>query len=118
MTRMYLSPTATLFAKIGLIVVECLIGLYNLITYPIRKISLKAYILFVIAAGGFYAAGDRFGLEISLVTMIIAVVMFTVAIVVSKLIYHYLNKKVSPKVALLINSPLGIPLNRFYHSAC
>lgn len=118
MTRMYLSPTASTFAKIGLVFVECLIGLYNLITYPIRKISLKAYIFLVITAAGFYAISGHFGLEISLSMIIIAATVFTVAIIASKLIYNYLSKKVSPKIALLINSPLGIPLNRFYNTAC
>lgn len=114
MTRIYLSPTATFFAKIGLIFVECLIGLFNLITYPIRKIKIKAYCFLAIFAGVFYAAGNHFGLEIDSTSLIIAFAVFTVAIIASKVIYKYLKNKVSPKVAILINSPLGIPLNRFY----
>lgn len=117
MTRMYLSPTATFFAKAGLFFVECLIGLYNLITYPIRKITIKAYLALLLFAAGSYFVGNYFGYNLDLVATIAALVVFTIAIYVSKMLHKYFKNKVSPKVAFLLSSPLGIPLNKFYKVA-
>lgn len=114
MTRMYLSPTASIFAKIGLLFVECLIGLYNLITFPIRKITFKAFSCILVAFGVFYAAAFRTELMDHLFGFIAVLGIFVISIFVTKIIYKYLNKKVSPKVAYLMNSPLGIPLNRYH----
>ena len=114
MTRMYLSPTASTFAKIGLIFVECLIGFYNLITYPIRKITLKAYLFVLVASGVLYAALFPFALTDKLVLFFLVATLFTVSIFVTRMLYKLLNQKISPRVAYLISSPLGIPLNRFH----
>lgn len=117
MTRMYFSPTASTFARIGLIFVECLIGLYNLITFPIRKITFKAYCVVILISGLLYAVNVHFNMRSNLGLFIFALGLFTASIFVTRAIYNYLSKKVSPRVAMLINSPLGIPRNRFYNAA-
>lgn len=117
MTRIYLSPTASAFAKIGLFFVECLIGLYNLITFPIRKITLKVYSVIFISTSILCAISVYFNSQINTAVIIGALALFTVSIFITRAIYKYLNKKVSPRVAFLMNSPLGIPLNKFYRSA-
>lgn len=117
MTRMYLSPTASTFAKIGLIFVECLIGLFNLITYPIRKITFKTYGAMLLLAGALYAISLYFGLEVNLTLLVGFFALFTASIFLFRAIHKFLSKKVSPRVALLINSPLGIPRNKYYNAA-
>lgn len=115
MSRMYLSPTATTFVKIALCFVECFIGLYNLITYPIRKINIRAYCLISALICVIYLVNSYLKLEPNLFELIITLVAFTVSIIFIRMLYNLLNKKVSPRVAMLINSPLGIPLNKFYY---
>lgn len=114
MTRMYLSPTASILVKIGLFFVECIIGLYNLITFPIRKITLKAYGYILLIAGAFYTAAFHSDLKVYFVLFLVVLGAFAASILIFKLIYNILRKKVSPRVAYLMNSPLGIPLNRFH----
>lgn len=114
MTRMYLSPTATIFAKIGLLVVELIIGLFNVITYPIRKISLKTYGLIVLAVGVCYPVIFPVEIKAYAVALVIWTIAFTIGLFTIRAIHKVLNKKVSPRVAMMINSPLGIQLNRFY----
>lgn len=114
MTRMYLSPTATFFAKIGLFFIECLIELYSLITYPFRKLTLKKYSCIVFISCAFYVISCYLGLKLNVVNLIVSVIAFTIITITSKLFYNYLKKKVCPRIAYLINSPMGIPLNKFY----
>ena len=114
MTRKYLSPTASAFARAGLLLIECLIGLYNLITFPIRKIGLKSYLITTCIGCAIYAGCFYADLQKYLALFILSWIGFTAIIIVSKLLHKALNKKVLPKVAYLINSPLGIPLNKFY----
>lgn len=117
MTRIYLSPTATFFAKVGLIFIEFLIGLYNLITYPIRKITIKRYCGLLLFASAFYVVGNFLGLKLTLEALALTAIMLAVAIIITRMFYKYLKNKVSPKIAFLISSPMGIPLNKFYKVA-
>ena len=114
MTRMYLSPTATTFAKIGLLFIQLMIGLFNVVTYPIRKITLKAYAFLVLAIGAGYPVVFSVDLNTYALVFGISVGIFTAALIATRIIYKVLNKKVSPRVAFMFNSPLGIQLNRFY----
>lgn len=114
MTRKYLSPAATTSAKIGLILIECLIGLFNLISFPIRKISFKGYLVVSAAIGVFYVYHFHASLVTHLPILVFVVFGFAAGLFGIKLIHKLLNKKVAPKVAFMINSPLGIPLNRYH----
>ena len=117
MTRMYLSPTASVFVKVGLILIECLIGLYNLITFPIRMITLKAYGIILIGTSILYTILFYNSILSHLWAFGVVFGVFTAAIVLSKLFYKLLNKKVAPRIAYLINSPLGIQMNRYHVSS-
>lgn len=114
MTRVYLSPTATLFAKIGLLIIECLIGLYNIVTFPIRKITLKAYSFIILGSGVLYAISYFSDPKIHLVAFLAVLFVFSVAVVSCKAIYNILNDGIGNKIAYMINSPCGIETNRFY----
>lgn len=114
MTRKYLSPAATAGAKIGLILIECLIGLFNLVSFPIRKISFKGYMVISAAIGVFYVVKFHATLMAHLSVLGFVFVGFAAGVFGVKLIHKLLNKKVAPKVAFMINSPLGIPLNRYH----
>lgn len=114
---MYLSPTATVFAKIGLVLVQCLMGLCSIVTFPVRKITLKAYGLILVVSSIFYGALFHSDPMAHLVALVAGFGLLAVGIVVCKLIHKILTQKVSPKVALLVNSPMGIPLNKYYPTA-
>lgn len=114
MVRVYLSPTASAFIKAGLLFAEVLIGLFNILSYPIRNISFMAYFAFTSAVSvglGLYFKGD-----VSVILGMIATVIIVSAsvIVLTNVLYNYLKKKVSPRIAVLFNSPFGIPTNRYY----
>lgn len=115
MTRMYLSPAATTFAKIGLLIIQLMIGLFNVITFPIRKITLKAYALLLAAVGLCYPVIFQVEMNVYIPAFAISVGILAVGLIAIRVIYKVLNKKVSPKVAYMFNSPLGIRLNRFYN---
>lgn len=114
MTRMYLSPTATAIAKVFLVFAEFLIGLYNIVSFPIRKVTFKAFCRISLGACAAYALVYRAELTSYLYALGAALVLFAASIILSRLLYNVLKKKVSKKVAYLLNSPLSIPLNRFY----
>ena len=116
MTRIYLSPAASTFAKIGLVMVEILIGLYNLVTYPVRTMTFKAYCFSVTTTTALYMLIFHADLMKYLTYFVLGFCIFTANIFITKAIHKVLKKKVSPRVALLINSPLGIPRNRFYEA--
>lgn len=118
MTRMYLSPAATTLVKILLAFVECLVGLYNFITYPIRKVTFKAYFCISLIACALYAAMYHSELTEHLIVLGSVLGIFAASILATRLVYTVLKKKVSKKVAYLFNSPLCIPLNRFYKIGC
>lgn len=119
MARKYLSPTATIFVKILLAFAEALIGLFNLISFPVRALKVKHHLLLAAVWLGCFVfkfwpiqANHALWLIAGYATW----TLFTVAL---HLLHHYLNKKLSPKIAMLFNSPMGIPLNRFYKAnAC
>ena len=113
MNRMYLSPTASIFSKICLSFVEVLIGLYNLITFPIRKITLKTYSIILLISGVLYTAVFYAEFKVHLLPFVATLAIFTIGIFTAKSVYNILRKKVSPRVAYLINSPLGIPVNKY-----
>lgn len=117
MTRMYLSPTATVFAKIGLLMIEALIGLFNLIMFPIRKINLKSYGIFMLIYSFLYVFLFNSNLEKHLMTCVVLFAIFSISIIVTKILYKLLNKKIMPRIAYMLHSPLGIKLNRFYTPA-
>ena len=114
MTRMYLAPSTTTFVKVCLVFVECFIELFNLITLPLRKMSFKAYICVSLISGVLHGITFGFNLKDQLVAIIVVMGVLAAAIFTTRFVYKILKKKVSPKVAYLINSPMGIPLNRFY----
>ena len=109
MTRIYLSPTATFFVKCALILVEGLIGLYNLFSYPIRKITIKRYCKLMLLTGVFCAAGSQ-----NAKIFVFVAIALAMAVITTRLLHKHLKTKVSPKIAYLISSPMGIPLNKFY----
>lgn len=115
MTRKCLSPTATVFAKIGLFFIEVLIELFNLISYPVRKISLQAYSVLSLICGGLLVHFIYSGQTREFNCLFLSFVVGTVFILLVNRLYKYLNKKVMPRVAYLFNSPLGIPTNKFYN---
>lgn len=114
MTRMYLSPTATVFAKIGLVFVQILMGLCSAITFPIRKITLKAYGLILVVAGAAYTVCFHADLKAHLTALMAVFGLLAVSIVLTRLVHKILTNKVGPRVAVMINSPLGIPLKKYY----
>lgn len=114
MTRMYLAPTTTTFVKVCLIFIECFIELFNLITLPLRKMTFKAYLYVSLIAGVFYGIMNGAGLQDFLIAVVATMGLLAATIFTTRFVYKVLKKKVSPKVAYLINSPMGIPLNRFY----
>ena len=115
MTRMYLSPTATAFAKIGLLFIQLMIGLFNVVTYPMRKITLKTYVFLLLAIGVGYPVVFSVDFKTYALAYGISAGILTAALIATRIIYKVLNKKVSPRVAFMFNSPLGIQLNRFYN---
>ena len=114
MTRMYLAPTTTTLVKVCLVFIECFIELYNLITLPIRKMTFKAYLCVSFLLGVLHGITSGAGLKEQLIAFVVVMGLLAVTIFATRFIYKVLKKKVSPKVAYLINSPMGIPLNRFY----
>lgn len=117
MTRMYLSPTATVFAKIGLVFVQFFMGIFDAVTFPIRMITLKTYGIIMVIAGAFYVAIFHRDLQSHLIAMAVAFGLLAASIVFTKMAHKFLTKKVSPRVALMVNSPLGIPLKKYYSVA-
>jgi len=114
MTRMYLAPSTTTFVKVCLLFIECFIELFNLITLPIRKMTLKAYICIALISTALHGIMFSAGLKDLLIAFIIIMGVLAATIFATRFLYKVLKKKVSKKVACLINSPMGIPLNRFY----
>ena len=114
MTRMYLAPTTTTFVKVCLIFIECFIELYNLLTLPIRKMTFKAYLCASLISGVLHGIIFDTGLKDHLIALAVVMGLYAAIIFVTRFIYKLLKKKVSKKIAYLINSPMGIPLNRFY----
>lgn len=114
MTRMCLSPAATTCVKFVLILIECLIGLFNLISSPIRMINAKFYVFIVAAFSAFYAYMFHDNLMVYMYAYIIAVIGFAISVYGMKVLYKILNKNIGPKIALMVNSPFGIRLNRHY----
>lgn len=114
MTRMYLTPTTTTFVKVCLLFIECFIGLYNLVTLPIRKMTFKAYACVSLISGVLHAIVFGVNLKDQLIAFVVTACLLAAIIFTTRFLYKVLKKKVSPKVAYLINSPMGIPLNRFY----
>lgn len=114
MTRMYLSPVASAGAKIGLILIECLIGLYNLASFPIRKVTPKIYSLAVAISGGLYTFKFFGELSEHLAAFAATAVGLAIGVFIIKLVHKILNQKIGPKIAFMINSPFGIRLNRYY----
>lgn len=118
MVRVYLSPTATTFAKIGLVFAEIFIGLFNLVSWPLRKISKKAYVFIVTLFGILYVVAFHADLEAHLVGFAVVLGMFTVSIFTCRALHKYFKNYLSPKFAEMINSPLGIRTNRFHKLSC
>ena len=114
MTRMYLTPTTTAFVKVCLVFIECLIELYNLVTLPIRKITFKAYICVSLITGTLHGIMFGANLKDQLIAFVIIAGALAATIFTTRFVYKVLKKKVSKKLAYLINSPFGIQLNRFY----
>lgn len=114
MTRMYLTPITTTFVKVCLIIIECFIELFNLITLPLRKMTFKTYIGISLISGAFRGLMLGGGLENLFVSLALMLVLYAAVIFTACLVYKILKKKISPKIACLINTPMGIPLNRFY----
>lgn len=114
MTRMYLSPTATVFAKIGLLFIELIIGIFNLAVFPIRKIGLKAYALIMLVSGAGYAVQFHNNLTAHLAVLLIGFVLLAAFILAVKGLHKLINNKISPKVAMMVNAPLGIRRNKYY----
>lgn len=114
MTRMYLAPTTTTFVKVCLLFIECFIELYNLITLPLRKMTFKAYICIALISTALHGIMFDTGLKDLLIAFTVIMSVLAATIFTARFVYKLLKKKVSPKVAYLLNSPMGIPLNRFY----
>lgn len=114
MTRMYLAPSTTTFVKVCLLFIECFIELYNLITLPLRKMTFKAYICVSLISTALHGIMFGTGLKDLLIALVVIMGVLAATIFTTRFVYKVLKKKVSPKVAHLINSPMGIPLNRFY----
>lgn len=114
MTRMYLAPSTTAFVKVCLLFIECFIELFNLITLPIRKMTFKAYICVSLIATALHSTMFGAGLKDLLIALVVIMGLLAATIFTTRFIYQVLKKKVSKKIAYLINTPMGIPLNRFY----
>lgn len=114
MTRMYLAPTTTTFVKVCLLFIECFIELYNLITLPLRKMTFKAYVCVALVSTALHGIMVGAGLKDLLIAFVVALGLLAATIFTTRFIYKVLKKKVSKRIAYLINSPMGIPLNRFY----
>ena len=114
MVRVYLSPTATTFAKIGLVIAEILIDLFNLVSWPIRKVNAKAYMIIAALLGILYVVAFHADLRAHLVGFSVVLGMFAVSIFTCRALHKYFKSYLSPKIAEMINSPLGIRTNRFH----
>lgn len=114
MIRVYLSPTATTFAKIGLIFAEFLIGLFNLASWPIRIIKWKTYMFVTALLGILYVVAFYGDIKTHLVGFVAVLGILGVSTIAFRALHKYFQNYLSPKIAEMINSPLGIRTNRFH----
>ena len=114
MVRVYLSPAASTLVKAGLLLAEMLIVLFNILSYPIRKISFRAYLAITAVVSVVLRLYLKNNVAAFLGALTTVIIVSAVVIILTNTLYNYLKKKLSPKIAVLFNSPFGIPTNRYY----